>query len=86
MAKGTFKGAVSGGRGRRGAATAYQPIISHTTRGERTRLVIDKESPNKSPRKKARLLTDEDQEGSHTPYEAEVEVEPLKLQIGKVRH
>lgn len=84
MARWVYRGAVSGGRGRRGAVSVYQPVTYHTNRGPITRLTIDKQSPQKSPRKKQK--TDRNDIGleDFPPIEPLVNVEPLKFKVGKV--
>lgn len=84
MARGVYRGAVSGGRGRRGAVTVYQPVTYHTNRGPVTRLTIDKDSPQKSPRKKRKADADDGKVADILPMEPLVNIEPLKLKVGKV--
>lgn len=85
MARGTYKGAAHGGKGRRGAVSVYQPVTYQTSRGPITRLALDKESPQKSPRKKVKFNTDDaGAEGELPPFEPLVQDEPLKLKAGKV--
>lgn len=84
MTRGVYRGAVSGGRGRRGAVSVYQPVTYHTTRGPITRLAIDKQSPQKSPRKKPKINPDAYEPVEFPHIEPLVNIEPLKLKVGKV--
>lgn len=84
MARGVYRGAVSGGRGRRGAVSVYQPVTYYTTRGPITRLTIDKQSPQKSPRKKRKTDTNDGELEDFLPIEPLQNIEPLKLKVGKV--